>query len=506
MIGWARQAKLDYTEEVLAINNMTKIMILDIIDQQRILLYNFLETEKKKKLDKFTKFSQASRSLVQTGSSTSSMRRLTDPSDEARAAEIPPTDTDALVQKTLSFLKRFQDGPNRFRWGAYYSDRCGELVEKLTALNEQLLRIALMQGSTTAVSSEVAKDLNPVEPVEPIVVHGTELDIQELQTLDGRRLTDLYEYDDDARVDAYYKAIPVWIEWKLDDPAPPGRDTTNLIEERVAKLSATLEMNSNDPYQFCVPHGLGYFKDEEMGRFGLVFEKPRRAMTKSPVTLYTLLSAHDSDGEPIVPSFTARVALMRTLAETLERLHDVNWLHKDFRSANILFFNEKDESRDLKLETLIVSGFHYSRPSGRDDMTERPSDDLGADLYRHPYVQSTINRGFKRSHDIYSLGLALLEIASWKPLDQILNINLERARPRDICRVKDRLLSEPRWLRSVKSNNGDTLERIIRICLEGPRAFDIGEDWDKSNDDTEALLQRAFGEEVVAKLAEIRGL
>lgn len=129
-------------------------------------------------------------------------------------------------------------------------------------------------------------------------------------------------------------------------------------------------------------------------------------------------------------------------------------------------------------------------------------------MYRHPYVQSENKRGsFRKSHDIYSLGLILLEIAAWKPLEQILDIDIDRARPKHVYKVKQRLLvEEPRWLQSVKSYSGDTIEHIIRICLEGPSAFDIGEDWDKSNDDTEAALQRAFGEEVVAKLVEIRGV
>ena len=140
-------------------------------------------------------------------------------------------------------------------------------------------------------------------------------------------------------------------------------------------------------------------------------------------------------------------------------------------------------------------------------MTERPSDDLKADLYRHPFAQRQSNRsGFKKSHDIYSLGVLLLEIASWKPLDRLLNINLRKIRPETALRIRETLLGNPQWLRKVKFLSGNTVEQIIRICIDGPVAFDIDDDSNQSNDDAEAAFQRAFSKEVVARLGDIRGL
>jgi len=63
-------------------------------------------------------------------------------------------------------------------------------------------------------------------------------------------------------------------------------------------------------------------------------------------------------------------------------------------------------------------------------MTEKPPENAASDLYRHPRVQGTGNRetasagGFKKSYDLYSLGVVLLEIAYWKPLTKYLEFQI----------------------------------------------------------------------------------
>ena len=74
-------------------------------------------------------------------------------------------------------------------------------------------------------------------------------------------------------------------------------------------------------------------------------------------------------------------------------------------------------------------------------MSEAPSDNSAADIYRHPFVQSRNNcedatdrESYKISVDLYSLGIVLLEIARWKTIDCILGIHLD-ASPRQTRRV-----------------------------------------------------------------------
>ena len=336
---------------------------------------------------------------------------------------------------------------------------------------------------------------------------------------------ELDDAGENYRVEAYYqphrsKKTSVWIEWKTFEPltfTSSGPDPKIL--ERVKALAALLKEN-NRTDQFRAPHCLGYFRDidpsgEDHCRFGLVFEKPSEAHPSTrPISLHALLTSQDID----VPSLTDRVTLMRLLAETIERLHAVNWLHKGLRSANILFFSDSGP-QDIEYNSPYISGFDYSRPAMNDDMTEKPPENAASDIYRHPRVQGSGNRdtlpstpngvstsSFKKSYDLYSLGVILIEIAYWKPIDAILGIpDLQNARPSVTIKVRQRLLDENEgFLKHVKSHLGDTVEKVVRACLEGPAAFGVGEGSDEKNEVVGAELQKMFYEKVVRELGLMR--
>ncbi|CAI6340478.1 unnamed protein product [Periconia digitata] len=375
------------------------------------------------------------------------------------------------------------------------------------------------------------------------------------------------ENSESQRVEAYYqrprsRKLSVWIEWKTYEPPPfPShfhqRNSSSAesrggpdpkILERVKALAALLKENSStttsstttNKNQFRAPNCLGYFHDtnpqtgDTHPRFGLVFLKPSKVhSTTLPLSLHALLTSPPNDLLSTIPSLTSRIALMLRLAETLERLHAVNWLHKGLRSSNILFFDDCGASHGLiDFSDPLISGFDYSRPAMNDDMTEKPPENAAEDIYRHPNVQGAGGRdplgsssssgglgGFKKSYDIYALGVILLEIAYWKPIERIVGIkDLERAKPRETFRVRESLLSGGEGsgkgekgvnvgndvLGYVRSHLGDTIERVIRACLEGPVAFGVVEGEDERREEVGATLQRGFYERVVAELGKVR--
>ncbi|PVI04882.1 hypothetical protein DM02DRAFT_517809 [Periconia macrospinosa] len=334
--------------------------------------------------------------------------------------------------------------------------------------------------------------------------------------------------ENSQRAEAYYhpphsRKLSVWIEWKTYEPAAPfhsngaGGDPDPKILERVKALAALLKEN-NATNQFRAPHCLGYFRDastlhngDDNCRFGLVFEKPQTVHSSTrPRSLHTLLTTYPTS----IPSLTSRIILMRRLAETLERLHAVNWLHKGLRSANILFFTDGDTLDDIDFADPYVSGFDYSRPSMSDDMTEKPPENAAEDIYRHPNCQGAGGRDvvvsttstFKKSYDIYALGVLFVEIAYWKPINSILGIErLDRAKPRDTYRVRERLLSENEGvLRYVRSFLGEKVEGVVRACLEGPAALGVKAGLDERRDEVGVVLQRGFFEKVVGVLEGVK--
>ena len=110
------------------------------------------------------------------------------------------------------------------------------------------------------------------------------------------------------------------------------------------------------------------------------------------------------------------------LANSSPRLRHYNpQVHESFRSENILFFaprtsdtNEDtsmDPSEKSDLTQPWIFGFEFSRPDNYfsagfiDTCPDR-------DVYRHPERQGQPLTTFKKEHDIYALGIVLLEIGN----------------------------------------------------------------------------------------------
>ncbi len=287
------------------------------------------------------------------------------------------------------------------------------------------------------------------------------------------------------RVEAYYQPSSqdeqqVLIEWKLYNPQICGEPHPK-VHSRVEALTCCLKWN-NCTDQFRALHRLGYFRDidpagEDRCRFGLVFEKPPGIhVSTRPISLIELLRSPSPKAD--VPSLTDRITLACRIAECIERLHAVNWLHNGLRSSNILFFSDKG-AHDLG--SPYISGFDCSWPAQNEDVIEKPLENAASDLYRHPHVQGIGNREpepagvFKKGYDLYSLGVVLLEIAYWKPIDQVLKIpNLHKVQPGTTINVRSRLLDESQgYLPHVRSHLGNTMYGVVKNCFEGPKAFGI---------------------------------
>ncbi|TVY46158.1 hypothetical protein LOCC1_G003445 [Lachnellula occidentalis] len=313
----------------------------------------------------------------------------------------------------------------------------------------------------------------------------------------------------------------VWIEWKEYDYQKPGAlSPPALIVDRVQKLASLLH-HSPKPEAFRVPHCLGYFdygpresseldsegEEEALDpRIGFVFEKPKDEGVSAdtpPVSLFDLLSSSPK------PRVTDRIRLAHAIANCLLYLHSVNWLHKGLRSHNIVFFPaaSKDKERggkEVDYSKPYLSGFDFARPARADEMTEIPGDVPAYNMYRHPSTQGQgfgPRESFRKSFDIYSLGVVLVELASWQTIDRVLD--LEVGRMRTGMKIRDTLLEKNR-IREVGSNMGEMYERATEKCLAGGSELGILETDDETSDAVAAKLSMAFYEDVVKTLGDVK--
>lgn len=279
--------------------------------------------------------------------------------------------------------------------------------------------------------------------------------------------------------------LQAWVEWRVVAKELNDEDR-GLVTARIEALSIMLSAAS-DP-KFHIPPCQGLVEDAEYpaseGRkLGFVLIPPsNQEMPKAgPQSLLDLFAEFES----CPPLLNDRFELAYKLASAMSLMHASKWIHKGFRSENILFCNTGHGRIDVTKP--LVSGFEYSRPESQISLRDRPTGVPEIDLYYHPDVPL---RGFNRVRDCYSLSVVLLEVAMWQPMHEIIPESTGK-------QLGDMTMSEYRafFLDSMAvlgSTMGASYRDAVRVCLTGD--FGVVDQNDGS------ALGRAFFTKVLQKL------
>ncbi|KAH7114043.1 hypothetical protein EDB81DRAFT_669809 [Dactylonectria macrodidyma] len=196
------------------------------------------------------------------------------------------------------------------------------------------------------------------------------------------------------------------------------------MKSRIKRLGYLLKKVNTQPI-FRVPNFIGLYKDPtfDLGtgttRWGFMYSVPDGNL--APSISFTL--AKSSFPNPLslkdyitrarteqIPTLGQRVKLAVSLSMTFAMLHSAGWLHKGFSSRTVWFFSPlKGRGQNPPaLDNPYLTGFNSSRPSN-DESLER--NQIGNQYWLHPDT----SQGFTKILDLYSLGVALLEIGLWYP-------------------------------------------------------------------------------------------
>ncbi|KAM0547593.1 hypothetical protein ACHAPJ_010337, partial [Fusarium lateritium] len=299
-------------------------------------------------------------------------------------------------------------------------------------------------------------------------------------------------------------AVEIWIEWKkFDNQEEPFR------QESKWRTMALAQMLHNDkPRHLHSPTCIGYIDEVETNnRMGWIFKMAPGASAST-----TLQSLHSMLGQcKYKPILSQRISLAWKLASSLSYMHNTNWLHKGIHSGNVNFSFEIDH---FDAEAPILSGFEYSRPQSNKTTTR--SLEPKWDIYRWPRIQNEVpqSTNSRKTYDIYSLGLVLLEIAHWKPLNKMMCLRKWPTPSAQDVRIRGWLLEEdPRPpfkdsnpLLELRDIAGDKYWKATRRCLvaHGEWGMQVEENPDQSQGlDTDLRLQNTFTELVVEELKSI---
>jgi serine/threonine protein kinase len=293
---------------------------------------------------------------------------------------------------------------------------------------------------------------------------------------------------------------PVIIEWihyrRYETQSMP------VLSERVEALASLL--NSDDhPEQLRILRCLGFIHDvsnDSQPAFGLVYGIPASANVK-----IRNLSEVISDTARITPRPTleARLRLAYTLARSLSTFHKLGWLHKSISAYNVLLFNSPGSSSSAWLDSPYLVGFNHSRQKDPLAFTVGPTTNPAANRYHHPQylrMQGQEQPQYRLEFDHFSLGLVLLEIGLWKPLETLtkdMKGKAPEARINLLCTSRVPLLGH---------QMGTAYERAVLACLKGVGEADpkAGDTKVESTSEQASALQLAFVAQVLEPLQKLQ--
>jgi hypothetical protein len=312
--------------------------------------------------------------------------------------------------------------------------------------------------------------------------------------------------------------VPVIIEWRLPTPISPGFhiESEELVQRRnliVQLLHETSILAGARDYR--VLDCLGYI--EAKGRedqqsvevIGFISRIPEWAQP-SLVTLHTLLrTAFERDEPGGIPPLGVRFTLAKFIANAIYQLQCSHWLHRNLSSHQVVFFN--NANGELCLNEPYLIGLQYSRPDDNPkDVGGRPSEGKKANwnelgLYLHPdFSDTSRGRRYRRSDDVYSLGIILFEIAFWEPVE------IFRGDGKKAKDVAEQIMHTTRT--ELGSEAGNIYKDAVLACLEGLRKLgslpdeDSGPEYDGTyrGEDPEKGLEIDFLWKVLREIEKCR--
>jgi serine/threonine protein kinase len=266
-------------------------------------------------------------------------------------------------------------------------------------------------------------------------------------------------------------------------------DTIGVVEVKEIASCLSRQLNQSSPSRGILKC-LGY---REIPGLELVFECPENA--SKPQTLGSLISNDVDRGYAGGRPLEHRFRIARQIAEAVLSVHTCSRVHKNIRPDTILIFNgaptsnaattNSGRSDDAGIGTPYLTDWIMLRKMTAPSTMAGENDWL-KDIYRHPRRQGLQpEQRYNMGHDIYSLGVCLLEIGLWEPLivkrdndqkmcDKYRNVALKLGlvKPEDADKTK--VLTKPNILQQVMvglaeaelpQRLGTAFSKLVVSCL-----------------------------------------
>jgi hypothetical protein len=199
-----------------------------------------------------------------------------------------------------------------------------------------------------------------------------------------------------------------------------SKSQTDEIAARLELLASVLKAEKPEEFR-C----LRLYKWKHLPlqrRFVYQFSIPNHYQ-KLPITLnQAILSLRNRSR----PTLEDRLAMAYRIAKAVQHWHRVDWVHQGISAHNVLFFRQQPETQtSWSFKHPMLQGFDFSRPNAKPSL-EHYVQSIEDDVYRHPERQGPSCDGHRKIHDLYSLGVVLLEIGLWSTALDIVNARIKK--------------------------------------------------------------------------------
>ena len=275
----------------------------------------------------------------------------------------------------------------------------------------------------------------------------------------------------------YPHDIPVLVDYYSEDGATPRHGPLPSLQ-RYENLVLALQGIGQQP-EHAYTGSLrirGWFTDPQNSRYAFVYEIPQPPQLAVPHMLrpflppQSLLSylQHSADTDSSnMPCLEDRFRLALNLVTNLLHIHAKGLTHRNINSNNVVFLSDAaPQHTDSKpwTEGTIRKPFLVSWDQCAEDTSTSERETLISSIYRHPSISRGQRSACRAVHDVYSLGLVLLEVGLWVPLNKLWKTKYTR------LDFKVRL--QTTYVKRLAGKCGKSYMAVVEHCL---RAVEDGQ-------------------------------
>ena len=312
------------------------------------------------------------------------------------------------------------------------------LLESTSLDDKAILNKTLNNNSVQAFSFSEVLELRRIIKFPPQITESLEISYTESECFHGKPEV-IHEYK--------------WYQGDL------SADEISALRQRVMLLTKLLNFGKSSEYASL--ECLHWFHNSERQHFGLIFNIPQVYLSSSQPQYVSLAEAIKNPKTR--PTLGERFKIAILLAQAVAKWHSTGWVHQSVASHDIIFFCNPSENR-IDYAAPFLAGFEFSRPVADRSLgryVERKY--LDRDIYRHPDRLGASQKTHTKEHDIYSLGVVLLEIGLW----QVAPDMISSAMKTELTPASMRTHLKKNASHRLAHYAGKGYERAVSICLAG---------------------------------------